>query len=140
MSMTDAELLAFRNWLAAALPGEQVQKGEMPDDPDRCVAVMDYDGPPTPNWRTEPRVQIRVRGLPLGNGISPHANAHQLADKVIAVVAPPDEENPVVDLVVNQNLTRRAILRKLSGPLPMGKDSKNRWEFSINVALDYARV
>lgn len=134
--MKTEDLEAFRAWLAAALPAERVQAGELPDQPDRCIAVADYPGPQTPNWRMEPRVQIRMRSVLPGAGVSPYANVHGLADAVIAVVAPPDQENLVVDLAGG----RRAILRKLSGPMPMGRDEKGRWEMTVNVSLDYSRV
>lgn len=141
--MRTEDLEAFRAWLAgalaASLPGVPVVAGPMPDGqyaPDRCITVSDYSGPETPNWRTEPRVQIRMRSVLPGPGVTPYVNCHQLADAVDAAVAPPDQENLVIDLAGG----RTAILKKLNGPMPVGPDAKGRWELTINVALDYAKV
>lgn len=141
--MRTDDLTAVWTWLAgalaAALPNVPVQIGPMPDGqeaPDRCIAIMDYPGPSTPNWRTEPRVQIRMRSARPGPQVSPYYDCHLLADAVDAVVAPSDVEHLVIPLAGG----RQAILRKVSGPMPLGPDGAGRWEMTINVALDYAKA
>lgn len=141
--MRTADLAAVHAWLSdalkAALPGVPVFIGPMPDGQgasDRCIAIMDYPGPPTPNWRAEPRVQIRMRSARPGPQVSPYQDCHLLADSVDSVVAPADQEHVVIPLAGG----RQAILRKVSGPMPLGPDSAGRWEMTINVALDYAKA
>lgn len=137
--MTTADLEAFRAWLKSRLGGASVRAGPMPDGadiPDRLVSVQTYDGPETPNWRADDRLQIRIRGDHEAAGVSPYASCYTLLDLVIAAVAPP-QDNPLVVILAGG---RRAILRKLNGPHPLGLDPKSRWEMTINVGLDYARV
>lgn len=134
--MNTADLQAFRNWLADRLLGEMVTAGPLLPKPDRQVAVMDYNSAAPANWQGYYWVQIRCRSRPPGPAVNAYLDAHGLADAVVAVVAPPDQGGVVVPLIDG----RPAILRKTSGPLPMGIDEKGRWELTINVTLDTSRV
>jgi hypothetical protein len=138
-----SDLQAFRSWLAPlvqARPGMQglaVKAGPMPDTPDRCISVMDYDpGSTVPNWQGAYRAQIRCRAAVDAEGLSSYNDAHATADAVVAVVAPPGDTLAIATLAGG----RRATVTKLGDPHPMGPDDKGRWEFTVNVALAAARV
>lgn len=142
--MTDDALKAFRTWLAArpSLSTTTIYPTAPPDGenvPDRCIGLKPYSGPEVPNWQADYRCQIICRSALPGVGVSPEVDALALAAVAGNAVAPAQDTLLVASLVIG-GVTRRAILRKVSGPIDMGPDSKGRHRQSINVALQMARV
>lgn len=107
--------------------GGNIFVGWMPDSPDRCVAVM--PGAPLPQLSKLPTdiptVQLIVR-----DGVGQYAAAHDLAEACRSAVdclpaqvldpAGPDEV-VIIGATADQ-----------SGPIDMGRDQKDRPEFSVN--------
>lgn len=120
-------------WTTAE-PKPAVVAGPMQDSPDRFVSVMSYPGRPTGNnWQADDRTQIRIRGAPVANA---YLDAKKLADRIKGIVAPAGDQLPVIDLAGG----RRAPVSVATDLMPLGLDSKGRYEFSINLALTSVRA
>jgi len=99
--------------------GTNFFKGYLPDDPDACVAIFDTGGAePDKDLPTgDPTFQILVRG-------SSYATAHALMQSIATL------------LHQKRNLTIEStyyyFIYLMGEPGSIGRDSKNRDEFSVN--------
>lgn len=123
--LLDAQItgLTFADGQAAG----NVFVGWMPDSPDRCVAVM--AGSPLPQLSKLP-VDIPTVQLIVRDGSGKYGAAHDLAeacrsalDCLPAQILDPGgaDQTQIVGATADQ-----------SGPIDMGRDTKDRPEFSVN--------
>lgn len=105
-----------------------VKQGQLPDNPNACVAILEYGGVPpittfgTPIDIDRPRVQIVSRGEPK-NYDAPRAIA-ETAYRAMANAAP--------QVIAS---TRYLSMEPLQSPFLLGKDSNDRISFAFNVQI-----
>lgn len=124
--LLDAQVVGL-TFAATGQVGGNVFVGWMPDAPDRCVAVM--PGAPLPQLSKlptdQPTIQLIVR-----DAVGKYRAAHDLAEACRSAIdclpaqvladGTPDEVQ-IIGATADQ-----------SGPIDMGRDQKDRPEFSVN--------
>lgn len=107
----------------ATVTGWTLAKGELPELPDRIVAIFETGGFPDELGLTgdieRPTFQIRVRGSPKG-----YATARTKCDAI----------RTALHTIGNENLAGRRFVHLLAAtaPIALGQDANNRPGFSIN--------
>lgn len=103
-----------------------VQYGQMPDEPDN-ITLLNFYGGNTPQRSLgkakptirEPYIQVRVRNKSYFNSI-------ELIDKHISVL------ESLSGTFGNKTVTK---ISQITDVMPLGRDSKNRYEFTINFII-----
>ena len=97
-------------------------KGQLPDQPDNCVALFEYGGEGMPlHWSGEfPSVQVRVRNKSYSTGRA----------KIEAVVT---ALHGLTEHIAGA--TRYLLLQAKQSPASIGRDQNNRQEFVVNFSV-----
>lgn len=105
--------------------GTSIFKGSMPDSPDNCIVVYEYAGLP-PDLALDgkeieqPGLQVRVRNKSYSAG-------REAIESVITALSPTANKylsgTFYLSIIVNQS------------PAPLGKDAKNRHEWTVNFSV-----
>ncbi len=128
--LLDAEVTGL-TFAAPGATGGNVFVGWMPDSPDRAVAVM--PGAPLPQTSKLPS-DIPTMQLIVRDGVGQFGAAHELAESCRSALdclpaqtlaAGTDDEVYVIGSTADQ-----------SGPVAMGRDVKDRPEFSLNFTIE----
>lgn len=103
-----------------------VQYGQMPDEPDN-ITLLNFYGGNTPQRSLgkakptirEPYIQVRVRNKSYFNSI-------ELIEKHISIL------ESLSGTFGNKTVTK---ISQITDVMPLGRDSKNRYEFTINFII-----
>jgi len=96
--------------------------GSMPDTPDDCVAIYNtggYKRSMSGTFLEEPTFQVKIRNLSYAAG------------ETVC--------NTIKDLLHGKTTTKVIMIEQQSDIMDMGRDEKNRQEFSINFRCYYRR-
>lgn len=121
--MTSAQLEALRAYLQAQGMDEEIYIHQRhPKAADRCLLLTSYEGGGA-RWHHDDRFQVRARGV-LGDDKNAWDLAHEAHGHLF-----PAGAGEAVRLSLS---TGGAVVRLVSGPLPLGRDERGRFEVSFN--------
>lgn len=115
-------LSAIKTYLESQGIKTQIIKGDMPDQPDNCIALFEYAGsPPDLHWNGEyPGLQVRVRNKSYAAG---RAKIGEVTDLLHGL-----HEQTLSD-------TRYLLIKARGSPEVLKRDANNRIEFFINFEI-----